>query len=117
MKMTQMQQQVSIQYIIRHDTKPQGGDIPFVAVFFAHICFMIVWGLVVFTVSSVCKAIEDPPENSAQDKDEIVTIKYLQQHTCENCQFFNNNYFLKCAVHPTTALTKQALNCSDYSPK
>lgn len=98
-------------------TKPQGGDIPFVAVFLAHISFMIVWGLVVFLVSYACKAVEDPPENAAQDKDEILSIKHVQQHPCKNCQFFNNNYFLNCAVHPATTLTKQALNCSDYSPK
>ncbi|WP_414514017.1 hypothetical protein [Nostoc sp. PCC 9305] len=100
-----------------NDTKPHDGDIPFLAVFLAHISFMFVWAIVVFLVSSVCKALEDPPENAAQDKDEIVSIKHLEQHTCKKCQFFNNNYFLKCAVHPTTALTKQALNCSDYSPK
>ncbi|MEH2258191.1 hypothetical protein [Nostoc sp.] len=99
------------------DTKPHDGDIPFVAVFLVHISFMVVWTIVVFIVSSVCKVLEDPPENTAQDKDEIVSIKHLEQHTCKKCQFFNNNYFLKCAVHPTTALTKQALNCSDYKPK
>ena len=115
--MTQMHQQILIPHIIRHDTKPHGGDIPFVAVFLAHISFMIVWGIIVFIVLSVCKAIEDPPENATQDKDEIGSIKDLHQHPCENCEFFNNNYFLKCAVHPTTALTIQALNCSDYSPK
>ncbi|OYD97369.1 hypothetical protein CDG76_00240 [Nostoc sp. 'Peltigera membranacea cyanobiont' 210A] len=100
-----------------NDTKPHDGDISFLAVFLAHISFMFVWAIVVFLVSSVCKALEDPPENAAQDKDEIVSIKHLEQHTCKKCQFFNNNYFLKCAVHPTTALTKEALNCSDYSPK
>ncbi|MBN3962478.1 hypothetical protein [Nostoc sp. NMS8] len=99
------------------DIKPQDGDIPFLAVFLAHISFMIVWAIVVFLVSSVCKALEDPPENAAQEKDEIVTIKHLQQYPCENCHFFNNNRYLKCAVQPAIALTKQALNCSDYSPE
>ena len=93
-----------------NSTKPQEGDIPFIAVFLAHISFMIVWGIVVYIVSSFCKRIENPVQN----KDEIVSIKYLQRHPCNNCQFFNNNYYLKCAVHPSTALTKQALNCSDY---
>ncbi|MEH1832092.1 MAG: hypothetical protein V7L29_08465 [Nostoc sp.] len=100
-----------------HDTKLQNGDIPFVAVFLAHLCFMIVFGIVVYIVSYVCKAVEDPPENAAQDKDEIVSIKHLQQHPCKNCRFFNNNHYLNCAVHPATALTIQALNCSDYKPK
>ncbi|MEH1782927.1 hypothetical protein [Nostoc sp.] len=103
--------------LTHNDTKAQNGDIPFVAVFLAHISFMIVWAMVVYLVSSFCKALEDPPENAAQDKDEIVSIKYLQQHPCESCQFFNNNRYLKCAVQPAIALTIQALNCSDYSPK
>jgi len=103
--------------LTHNDTKPQNGDIPFVAVFLAHISFMIVWAMVVYLVSSVCKALEDPPENAAQEKNEIVSIKYLQQHPCERCQFFNNNRYLKCAVQPAIALTKEAINCSDYCPK
>lgn len=97
--------------------KPQQGDIPFVAVFLAHISFMIVWGIVVFIVSSASKAVQDAAQNAVQDKDEIVSIKDLQQQPCKNCQFFNNNNYLKCAVHPSTALTKEALNCSDYMTK
>jgi hypothetical protein len=90
--------------------KHHDGDIPVVVVFLAHISFLIVWGIVVYLVSYFCKALE----NTTQDKDERVTIKHLDQHPCKNCQFFNNNYYLKCAVHPSTALTKEALNCSDY---
>lgn len=33
---------------------------------------------------------------------------------CRNCQFFANNKYLKCAVHPSAVLTEQATNCSDY---
>jgi hypothetical protein len=102
---------------IHKDTKPHEGDIPFVAVFLAHISFMIVWAIFVYLISSFCNALEEPPENAAQDKDKIVSIKHLQQHPCKSCQFFNNNSYLKCAVNPATALTKEALNCSDYIPK
>ncbi|MBD2507030.1 hypothetical protein H6G91_07075 [Nostoc muscorum FACHB-395] len=98
-------------------TKSHEGDIPFLAVFLAHISFMIVWAIIVYLVSSFCKALEDPPENAVQDKDEIVSIKYVQQHPCKGCHFFNNNSYLKCAVNPATTLTKEALNCSDYIPK
>lgn len=98
-------------------TKPQGGDIPFVAVFLAHISFIIVWGIIVYLVSSVCKALEDPPENRVQEKSEIVSIKHVLQHPCRKCHFFHKNSYLKCAVNPATALTKEALNCSDYSPR
>ncbi len=34
--------------------------------------------------------------------------------TCSRCQYFNNNYYLKCALHPVTVMTEQAVNCKDY---
>ncbi|MBD2415849.1 hypothetical protein FACHB389_36760 [Nostoc calcicola FACHB-389] len=101
--------------ITHHEnTKSRGGDVPFLAVFLAHVAFMIVWVIVVYIVSYFCKSLEDPPQNLTQHKDEIVSIKTVQQHPCKKCHFFNNNYYLKCAVHPSIALTKEALNCSDY---
>lgn len=100
-----------------NNTKPQEGDIPFVAVFLAHISFMIVWTIVVYLISYTCKALQDAAQNASQDKDEIISIKHLQQHPCKTCQFFNKNHYLNCAVHPANALTKQALHCSDYNPK
>ena len=33
---------------------------------------------------------------------------------CRNCCFFAQNQYLHCAVHPSTVLTAQAANCSDY---
>lgn len=38
------------------------------------------------------------------------------QVSCENCRFFNNNPYIKCAIHPSTVLTAQAKDCADYSP-
>jgi hypothetical protein len=36
---------------------------------------------------------------------------------CSRCQYFNNNHFLKCALHPVTVLTEQAIDCKDYHHK
>lgn len=36
---------------------------------------------------------------------------------CKKCHFYSNNTQLKCAVHPSTALTDQAENCPDYRLK
>ena len=36
---------------------------------------------------------------------------------CRNCQFYATNPYLKCAVHPSVVLTKQARNCIDYCDK
>lgn len=33
---------------------------------------------------------------------------------CSNCRFFSQNAYLKCAVHPSIALTKQAIDCSNF---
>jgi hypothetical protein len=36
---------------------------------------------------------------------------------CIKCRYFARNHYLKCAVQPSIALTKDANNCSDYEPK
>lgn len=41
----------------------------------------------------------------------------VSQIPCKSCQFFAQNRYLSCAVHPFTVLTKQAKNCSDYCSK
>lgn len=49
-----------------------------------------------------------------KQKKKIATTQSLSQIPCRNCQFFKENQYLKCAVHPTIVLTQQALNCRDY---
>ncbi len=96
-----------------NDTKPQSLNVPDVAgVLFALLSFMIVWASVVFIVSNFSKVWK-----VLRDGDGIVTIDCFKQVPCKNCRFFNNNYHLKCAVNPCTALTKEAINCSDYWPQ
>ncbi|ACK72769.1 hypothetical protein PCC7424_4405 [Gloeothece citriformis PCC 7424] len=36
---------------------------------------------------------------------------------CYQCQYFNQNPYIKCAVNPVTALTKEASDCKDFQPK
>jgi hypothetical protein len=36
---------------------------------------------------------------------------------CSHCQYFDNNQFLKCALHPAAVLTEQAVDCIDYDQK
>lgn len=91
------------------NTKSPDGDIPFVVVCSAFICFEIVLGFFVFTISELSKV--------NQNKIVIFTINYFQKYPCRRCRFFNDNGYLKCAVHPYHALTKQAFNCSDYWSK
>lgn len=43
-------------------------------------------------------------------------IPLRQVSPCKRCQFFHDNGYLKCAVHPARALTPEARNCQDYRP-
>lgn len=88
-------------------TKPQSEFIPYVPMLFAPILFMTVWAIAAFMVPSDVRKF---PQN---DK---VTSNRFKQVPCKNCQFFQDNHYLNCAVHPSIVLTKQALNCSDYFP-
>lgn len=38
----------------------------------------------------------------------------MHQIPCSNCQFFTNDYRLKCTVNPSVANTERAINCCDY---
>jgi len=49
-------------------------------------------------------------------KSGISYVKRLHQIPCSRCTFFTGDYRLKCTVHPYSALTETALNCSDYEP-
>lgn len=46
----------------------------------------------------------------------VFTPTFLKS-PCRNCKFYNQNSYLKCAVHPYIVLTKQAENCVDYCDK
>jgi hypothetical protein len=54
---------------------------------------------------------------TAEHKQVIATLKCADKVPCRNCQFFSNNSYLKCAVHPSTVLKDTAIDCSDYRPK
>lgn len=47
----------------------------------------------------------------------IATVTCLRKVPCKNCRFFTNNHYLWCTVNPSIALTKEAVNCSDYYPQ
>lgn len=47
-------------------------------------------------------------------RDTTDRAKKMHQIPCSNCQFFTNDYRLKCPVNPFSANTEQAINCADY---
>jgi hypothetical protein len=40
----------------------------------------------------------------------------LGKRSCQRCQYFSSNPYLKCAIHPATVMTEAANDCNDYTP-
>ncbi|MBW4668094.1 MAG: hypothetical protein KME60_11890 [Cyanomargarita calcarea GSE-NOS-MK-12-04C] len=44
-------------------------------------------------------------------------IQRLHQIPCHNCDFFTNDYRLKCTINPIKACTEDAIACRDFEFK
>ncbi|OKH24806.1 hypothetical protein NIES593_06200 [Hydrococcus rivularis NIES-593] len=74
--------------------------------FLVPICFFVAWGFIILLSWTLWSIIRDTATKAKQ----------MHQIPCANCQFFTNDYHLKCTVQPTLANTEQAIGCSDYRP-
>ena len=72
--------------------------------FLIPLCFVVAWGLIILIFLNIWTAA----------KDTVKTAKTMHQIPCHNCQFFTNNYRLKCTINPYIAHTEEAINCKDY---
>lgn len=73
----------------------------------ALVCFVTAWALLAIFLSSTWVAARDG----------IARVKRLHQIPCSGCQFFTGEYTLKCTIHPISALTEEAIDCSDFCPR
>ncbi len=71
------------------------------------ICFFTAWVLVILVGWSMWTAA----------RDSIMTAKQMHQIPCSGCQYFTDDYRLKCTVNPTIANTEEAIECLDYQAK
>lgn len=71
------------------------------------IYFIVTWAFLLSLAWSIVAMIRDT----------IRVSKKLHQIPCANCQFFTDSSYLKCPVHPSSALTEEAINCLDYEPQ
>ncbi|MEA5627429.1 hypothetical protein [Nostoc sp. UHCC 0251] len=71
------------------------------------ICFVVAWTVTILVVLSLWTAA----------RDSVATAKQMHQIPCTGCQFFTDNYRLKCTVRPSIANTEEAIHCLDYQPK
>ncbi|MEH2236612.1 hypothetical protein [Nostoc sp.] len=81
--------------------------IPDIAISLSPVGFIIGW-IVFFIILRKIRAFLD-------DK-MVFSINGFHKVACKNCHFYSNNHYLKCAVNPSIVLTKEAMNCSEYSP-
>lgn len=49
-------------------------------------------------------------------KQHSIIFKPRHKFLCYRCRYFGDNPYIKCALHPNTVLTEQAVNCTDYCP-
>ncbi|MBD2494554.1 hypothetical protein [Nostoc sp. FACHB-280] len=75
--------------------------------FLVPICFVVAWGLMILVAWSLWSTA----------RDSVATAKQMHQIPCPGCQFFTDDYRLKCTVHPSVANTEEAINCMDYQAK
>lgn len=72
------------------------------------ICFICLWvSMVLMFIVSVLQALKHGTNN----------LKKLHQIPCSKCDFFTNDYRLKCTLHPMKACTEEAINCFDFEAK
>jgi hypothetical protein len=81
--------------------------IHFVQPILVPICFLSAWSLSFLVCWSLWNAIQDG----------AATAQKMHQIPCSGCQFFTNDYRLKCTVRPSIANTEDAVSCMDYQPK
>jgi hypothetical protein len=72
--------------------------------FLIPICFVIAWTVIILVLLNLWTA----------TRETLMTIQKMHKIPCHNCQFFTNNYRLKCTVNPYIANTEAAIDCKDY---
>lgn len=73
-----------------------------------HIGVLVGWALTVLTYLRLSKTTREAA------RDAKFKLFHAHQVPCQQCQFYTKNPYLKCAVRPIAAMTKQAIDCSDY---
>ena len=52
----------------------------------------------------------------AKERQKSYSQKHCDKSPCNNCEYFDRNLYLNCAIHPTTVKTEAAIDCIDYCP-
>ncbi len=71
------------------------------------VCFITAWVVVRLFLWTIWTSV----------RDSMTYVKRRHQIPCSGCHFLTDNNYLKCTVHPASAVTEDAINCSDFCPK
>jgi uncharacterized protein YpmS len=72
--------------------------------FLVPICFVTAWAITILIFINIWIATQAT----------FKTAQKMHNIPCHKCQFFTNNYRLKCTVNPYIANTEEAIGCKDY---
>lgn len=75
--------------------------------FFIPLMFLVLWAIATIMYTGLPKYLQKV----------LFNLKPQQKVPCRECQFFNSNPYVQCALHPMTVQTERATNCSDYRNK
>ncbi|MEM8611538.1 MAG: hypothetical protein AAGF93_05935 [Cyanobacteria bacterium P01_H01_bin.105] len=68
------------------------------------ICIVIAWSMVILGIWQVVAA----------TRDGVQRAQTMHRIPCSSCSFFTNQAVLKCPLHPTQALSEEAIDCVDF---
>ncbi|MBW4541896.1 MAG: hypothetical protein KME43_22535 [Myxacorys chilensis ATA2-1-KO14] len=95
------------------DTPSEISDSPSNAVTYDAALLLVPIGFVAIWATLVC-VISDTWKLNHRKRNSLPSTAQLP---CKKCSFFHNNPYVKCAVSPHLALTKDAADCSDFRPR
>ncbi|MBX2864639.1 MAG: hypothetical protein KTR27_13910 [Leptolyngbyaceae cyanobacterium MAG.088] len=68
------------------------------------VCLVLAWSIVAMGIWQVIAA----------TRDGVQRAQTMHRIPCSDCSFFTNQAVLKCPLHPSTALSEEAIDCSDF---
>jgi hypothetical protein len=92
---------------IENTPKLEQENLPYVGLLFLMITFIVTVILLIFRYSRFGKMMAE----------RTLTAGIFHKIPCRRCRYFSHNPYLSCAIHPSLALTEQAIDCPDYCVK
>jgi hypothetical protein len=52
-----------------------------------------------------------------KERKQRISFDVTPKNPCDRCRYLSCSSYLRCALHPSVALTAKAIDCKDYHPK